>query len=561
MIKRVLSLVVISSLIFSSLAFAEVEKEEWVYVNSDINGQVKEITVNNWLHSEEKEVEVTDISILKNIKNLKSDEVPKLENTKITWDIKDHDIYYQGTTDKELPFSMEVTYLLNDEIVNPKDILSKSGSLEIHFKSTNKHLINHDDKELYLPISIISVINLPNEIFKNVKINSGKLVNDGDRQIVTYLSLPGLKENMKAYDFEDDYFDIPEELVIKAEVENFEMQSIYSTATTEVPKLNDFDDFNKLDEFVEGVDLLADSSKKLLEGTTKLSSGQKILNENLLKFSTGFDLLTTNIPSLKQGATNLSNGANGLSDAQKKVVIGLNKSRLAVEQLKAAKVKELEFTKKSYEALKVVINGLEGLHKISNKEVEGKPFIDGLKKHLLGLEMINVSGLDYLAGLEALNLGLADIEVGASTIESKLGELATGGQTLSSGINALEGGITKLTSASKQLVDGSNSLTSGMKSLNQNMQKFNDEGIVEFTDGISEVTNSIGDIEGFKDSITFLSNNYKLYSGSNEGVKNTSKFIIKTDELQIIKEVNEVVKESTEEKDEKSFIDWIKNLF
>lgn len=66
------------------------------------------------------------------------------------------DIYYQGTAEKsELPVGMQITYKLDGEEVSPKDIVGKSGKLEmtIKYSNTSKKQVTvaGEKKDIYTP--------------------------------------------------------------------------------------------------------------------------------------------------------------------------------------------------------------------------------------------------------------------------------------------------------------------------------------------------------------------------------------------------------------------------
>lgn len=47
------------------------------------------------------------------------------------------DIYYQGTSDKNLPVSMKVTYYLDGKEISPKKLVGKSGKVKIRYEYEN----------------------------------------------------------------------------------------------------------------------------------------------------------------------------------------------------------------------------------------------------------------------------------------------------------------------------------------------------------------------------------------------------------------------------------------
>ena len=96
-----------------------VYKEETVYVNADATGTIDEVTVSNWLkNSGSVSGSLTDASTLKDIKNVKGDETFKASGDTLTWNTDGEDIYYQGTTDQNLPVSVKLTYYLDGKEIS-----------------------------------------------------------------------------------------------------------------------------------------------------------------------------------------------------------------------------------------------------------------------------------------------------------------------------------------------------------------------------------------------------------------------------------------------------------
>ena len=86
-----------------------VSKEETVYVNATAEGEVKDITVSDWLkNSGSADGDVSDVSDLEGIKNVKGDETFTQDGENVTWNTDSSDIYYQGTSNKELPVDMKI---------------------------------------------------------------------------------------------------------------------------------------------------------------------------------------------------------------------------------------------------------------------------------------------------------------------------------------------------------------------------------------------------------------------------------------------------------------------
>ena len=116
-----------------------VSKEETVYVNATAEGEIKDITVSDWLkNSGSAEGDISDVSDLEGIKNVKGDETFTQDGDKVTWNTDSSDIYYQGTSNKELPVDMKIKYYLDDQEITPEELAGKSGHLRMEVSYTNK---------------------------------------------------------------------------------------------------------------------------------------------------------------------------------------------------------------------------------------------------------------------------------------------------------------------------------------------------------------------------------------------------------------------------------------
>ena len=75
----------------------------------------KNVTVSSWLKNAGSEKELKDSSDLQDIVNVKGDKTFSQDGEGLTWNTDDKDIYYQGTTDKELPVNVKLTYYLDGQ--------------------------------------------------------------------------------------------------------------------------------------------------------------------------------------------------------------------------------------------------------------------------------------------------------------------------------------------------------------------------------------------------------------------------------------------------------------
>lgn len=246
-------------------AYAEsrpVSKNESVYVNLGLDGSSKSIIVSDWLHSDEGG-KVEDSTILDNIRNVKGNEQPQKTEDKLIWDMQGNDIYYNGTTNKELPIDVKIKYYLDGNEISPEKLGGKSGKIKITVQFINKdgHLVSTSSGlyMLYTPFLVGAVVNLPADVFKNVSVTDGRVISDGNNQVVTFTSLPGFKESLGLDSTSiDELKDIklPEVFEINADASNIKLGPIMFAAESATPELDKLKNSSNIDELKDGLDKL-----------------------------------------------------------------------------------------------------------------------------------------------------------------------------------------------------------------------------------------------------------------------------------------------------------------
>ena len=260
------------------------EKEETVYVNMDASGNVEKITVSDWLKNAAGSAELSDSSSLSDIKNVKGDETFTQDGEKLTWQADGSDIYYQGTTDKELPVTVKLTYYLDGQEISPEDLAGKSGKVKIRIDYTNNEKetvkVNGEDREIYTPFAMISGMILSQDNFSNVKVTNGKVISDGSRNIVVGVALPGLSESIGLSDTEDlDDIDIPDYVEVEADTTNFKLDMTATVATTGVLDDLGIENLDDLKDLKDSLDELTENSLKLVDGSSDLADGTSDLKD------------------------------------------------------------------------------------------------------------------------------------------------------------------------------------------------------------------------------------------------------------------------------------------
>lgn len=306
-------------------AEAETSKDETVYVLAGADGTVQKIIVSDWIKNAMAADSLEDKTELSDIENIKGDESFTLGgDNSCVWDAQGNDIYYQGNIEKELPVQMSVCYTLDGQAIAPEALAGQSGHVTIRFDYQNMQyeevLLDGKTEKIYVPFTMLTGMLLDTEVFRNVTISNGKLINDGDRIAVVGIAFPGLQEDLA---ISKEKLDIPDYVEISADVENFEMGMTMTLATTELFGAIDSDKLD-LHELSDAMAELTDAMDQLMDGSSQLYDGLCTLLEKSGDLVSGINKLAEGAAQLKAGAESLDSGATQLQAGAAQLSSGLN---------------------------------------------------------------------------------------------------------------------------------------------------------------------------------------------------------------------------------------------
>lgn len=294
----------------------KLQKDETVYVLASADGTVKKIIVSDWIKNTLKSSTLTDYSELENAENVKGDESYTVsgENCRV-WEAQGNDIYYQGNIDKELPVDLSVTYYLDGKAVSADEIKGKSGKVKIRYDYKNKQYetvnIDGKDEKIYVPFVMITGLMLDNDIFTNVNVTNGKLINDGDRTIVAGFALPGMQANLN---LDKEKLELPDYIEITADAKDFEMTNTVTIAANDMFNMVNTDNLDSVDELDSAIKQLTDAITALCDGSDKLYGGLCTLLNKSGELISGVDKLCAGAQQLKDGAAAVDAGAGQIKD-------------------------------------------------------------------------------------------------------------------------------------------------------------------------------------------------------------------------------------------------------
>lgn len=304
----------------------EISKDETVYVLAGADGTVQKIIVSDWIKNSLGNATLNDKSELSNVENVKGDETYTMNGDNMrVWDAQGNDIYYQGSIEKELPVNLSVSYTLDGKKTAPSELAGKSGHVVIRFDYQNNQYetveIDGKTEKIYVPFAMLTGMLLDTDIFTNVEVSNGKLINDGDRIAVVGIAFPGLQSNLAV---DKEKFELPEYVEISADVKNFEMTTTMTIATNDLFNQINPDELDSIDSLTDSLDDLTDAMGQLMDGSSQLYDGLCTLLEKSSELVAGIDKLAAGAKELKDGAGDLDAGAAKLQDGAAALYAGLN---------------------------------------------------------------------------------------------------------------------------------------------------------------------------------------------------------------------------------------------
>ncbi|MFR8002433.1 MAG: hypothetical protein ACLU62_05870 [Hydrogeniiclostridium sp.] len=299
-----------------------VSKQESVYLLLNPDGSVKSQTVSCWLHNDDGLRNVRDISNLSDITNIKSDTEPTVDGKYVAWDTQEPDVYYNGTSHRTPPVSISIRYRLDGKEVDAVELEGKSGHLQMDIHVTNNEketqTINDSEKTIYTPFAVGLVLNLPTNTFQNVHAGDTTVISDSTNQIVSFLSLPGFKENFDnvlTEDMQEIRVLLQDTFTVEADVTDFTFPDMMAAAATKLSIIQDMELNGTLSDLEEGMNTLKTASHQLTEGTQQLSEALEQYDEKMGEFKESYDAFDQGLLSAVSGASQLRQGASSLDTA------------------------------------------------------------------------------------------------------------------------------------------------------------------------------------------------------------------------------------------------------
>ena len=326
------------------------EKDESVYVKADAAGRPTEKTVEVVLKKIEGSDPIEDRSNLREIKNTEgNEEYTEAGEGRYLWQNNGEDIHYKGKSDQALPVNVRITYYLEGQEVSAEKIAGKTGKVKIRFDYEN----NTD-----VPFMVLSAAMLPADVFSDVEVTNGRLMDLGDQKAVIGFAFPGLMDTLKLVDYEPtEEIELPEYVEIEARAEDFALDFTASVVSTGLFEDLEDKDLEDLDKLPDDMDELTDASTEIRDAAQELADGGSEFGDYLSQYFDGLSQLSEGTDSLDQGLTLLSQNISKISEGSKGLQSGLDQIDQSLAKVDLSALSSPE-SKKASEAAQAALQSI-----------------------------------------------------------------------------------------------------------------------------------------------------------------------------------------------------------
>ena len=389
------------------------QKEENVYASLEEDGTVSGVYVVNE-YDLEKDTRITDYGDYTEVTNLTTED--KIEETADGYTVegKKGKFYYQGNLEtKELPWKIQISYYLNGEKKNPKELAGESGNLEIQISVKKNEKVKGDYFEDYL---LQATVTLDSEKCKNIQAEGATLANVGADKQILYNIMAGQEK----------------EISITSEVTDFEMdgisfQGVPMSFAIDTDSLDMSALYEQTDELKEAVSQLDEGAGSLKEGTGELAEGSSQLLD-----ATGS--LAQGAVSLKTGTDGAASGSSALVQGSQELETGIGAYLNGVSSAASGSKSLIQGADSLKEGVPVLEAGAGQLAEGTRTYTEGtESYIDGVQAYISGVDQLK-EGAGQLAGLK--NLG--EVSQGVTALKDSSQQLTDRAAALSDGLEALQ---------------------------------------------------------------------------------------------------------------------------
>src|SRR5690625_1380482 len=483
-------------------------KDEVIYGNLDVNGNVKDMYVVNNFNVTEPGllVDYGDYSHVRNLTDLS--DIEQMNHDEVHFQADETNFYYQGNLgNKPLPWNISISNIDNVEKVKPEELARISDNLEIQITTSANENVDPTFFENYL---IQISLTLDPLIFNDVQAPEGTEVNEGKNKQISFMVLP----------------DQEEELILSANVTELEMDPIEISAIPANIAIEDPDISNMtgdMESLSSAINDINTGVGKLNNGIAELNTGAGELSRGSTEYRQGLNELNQSSGDLVNGSNEIRNVLNQVNDAMqnntdipelgdlqdlpdgfRELAKGIRESADGLDELK-------ENYNQAFEVLDDAIGDIPD-YNLTDTEIEelyasggDKEVIDKLIETYKAAKKVKATYKQTKEGFKAVSSALKQainpLNEMANELENIANSMEANTEDLEKfdALTELQEGISSMATEYNTFHDGLTDYTEGVHSLTTNYQKL-DSGIQELSEGTSALESGASDLhEGTKE--------------------------------------------------------------
>lgn len=364
------------------------EKEETVYVQADAAGRPTKKTVEVVLKGIRGEDPIEDCSNLRDIKNTEGDEeFSEAGEGRYLWENHGEEIRYKGESDEPLPVDVKITYYLEGTEVTPAEIAGKTGAVRIRFDYDN-----HTD----VPFMVLSSAILSGDVFSDIEVTNGRILDLGDQKAVIGFAFPGLMDSLQLANYEPtEELDLPEYVEIEARAVDFALDFTATVVSTGLFDELEDEDLKDLEDMADDMDELTDASSELADAAGELADGGATFGEYLDQYFGGLSKISEGSSALDEGLTLLGQNIGKLTKGASQLEKGLGQMEQSLGQIDLSSLSSEESKEASAQAQ-------EALQTLAQAGGDLAGQLEGISASVEGLQSLFETLQSYVEKTEGL---------------------------------------------------------------------------------------------------------------------------------------------------------------
>ncbi|WP_257009799.1 YhgE/Pip domain-containing protein [Evansella halocellulosilytica] len=561
-------------------------KAEVVYGNLSATGDLNSIYVVNMLDVTKPGL-IIDHGEYTSIKNLTDLSEIEAVNDSVQLQASRGWFYYQGNIEgAELPWDVDISYMLDGEEISPDDLPGSEGRLHVTLQTSENESANREFYENYtLQISLT----LDTEIIRNIQAPDATIANVGKKRQLSFTVMPDRDGDISfladVVDFEMEGIDIsaiPLSMALEdPELDEMtkEMQTLsdaieeinvgVSDLNTGVTELNDgVQSLNDgSNEYHSGMIEIKDSSSEIIHASEAIDDSLAVLNEEISGSSDEMDL--SDLDQLPEGLILLADGlgevADGLTVLNENFSAAYSALDDAMNGIPASSITE-EDMQQLYSA-EVDDEVIDHLIEVYVAAQTAKGTYDNIKEAFDAVETALKESSDAVKDMSDELTNIAnDLSTSFENMEGldALSELGEGIAMLSDNYGEFHSGLVSYTDGVSQLADSYEEIDSGINEITQGTSEL-ESGVNELSDGTDELADETSDLPNqMQDEVNTMIDEYdksdfepvSFVSSENRNIDSVQ-FVLKTEAIEMDEEDSAL----EEEDEDPSFWERLMNLF